>query len=76
MPETMVHFITYKNTRILHIDLAGLDKDSVLSTLQQARNIIDQQPEHSLLTLLVISGRRNLALFDDLETARKWLSSH
>ncbi len=117
----MVKFITHKGTRILYIDLAGLDKEEVLVSLQQGRALIDQEPENSILTLtdvsnadesrdsrnaikdfaarnkpyvrmgavvgisgikkltyntlLVITGRRNLSLFDDLETARDWLVS-
>ena len=117
----MIQFITYKGTRILYIDLAGLGKDDVLVSLRQGRALIDREPKNSLLTLtdvsngdesrdtrnaikdfatlnkpyvrmgavvgitglkkltfntlLVITGRRNLSLFDDLETARDWLTT-
>lgn len=53
-------FITHKGERVLYVDFSNLqDKDEILTTIEQAKPIIAQQPEHSLLVLTCVQDTRS-----------------
>jgi hypothetical protein len=50
-----VEFQTYKGTRFLLIDLSNLKTTEVQPVIAEAKRVIAQQPEHSVLTLTDIT---------------------
>lgn len=53
-----VMFIRYKDKEILLIDFSNCNIEEGLQIIEKVKNIISQQPEHSLLTLTDVSGSR------------------
>ncbi len=54
-----VSFITYRGVRILYEDFSSVDnEDEALALLKKGREIIDQQPEKSVLALLNVKDTK------------------
>ena len=53
-----VGFIEYKGRSILILDISNCGVEDSLKQLDQFREIVMKQPEHSLLTLMIINNAR------------------
>ena len=51
-----VEFMTHKGKRILLIDFSHLGPAEIPAVIAEARRVIDQQPEKSVLTLTDLTG--------------------